>query len=367
MNILITADYKAKNSGNFIGSIIALTRVLINKGDHVFYVFPKVEYEYPWASWLEKESGTSLEYFSYEQARSFDNVNKILQDKKIDLVHDHFSLFRHVLLNYAKDFRNVKMLIHDHMGFTNNKPTIRESVKNGLVGFYCRNNSIGIASVLKTKDKSYWPAGKLHWYIPNGLSLERNLLQSKSRKDCREALGIGENDQMCLLLGWDFHRKGVDIAINAMEKVRKTNPNAILGLVGSGTYPSNQLKEFIKSTTKVDPMCGWIRYLESTEDIFSYFRAADIYISSSRAEGFPYSVLEAISQDTPCVLSNIDSQAWAKEYTNSAVFKNEDVDSCAQAIIDAFSFSRNTNKESIIQTYSVDNWTRKIVEIYSLI
>ncbi len=51
MNVLVTANYAAPKSGNFVASLIALGRRLRKDGNNVYFVFPK---QTDWIIWFER-------------------------------------------------------------------------------------------------------------------------------------------------------------------------------------------------------------------------------------------------------------------------------------------------------------------------
>ena len=365
MNILIAADYIARNSGNFVALLVELSELLRKKNHQVYCVFPRQEEPFPWAGWLEKATGHPVYYFTGEEESTPNAVQKLIVRHRIDMIHTHFGYLRRMLIRQPKAFKNVRVLIHDHMGFSTNKATIKERCKYAAVSIRFRMSGYGVVSVCHEKDKVYKLCGRKHWYVPNGLSLRRNIPSSMSREECRQLLGISRDQTMCLLLGWDFRRKGVDIAVSGIAKARDKDKSLVLGFVGTGSAPSEQLQMFIKNETGQDPHAPWIRYFESTEDIFAYHRAADVFLSVSRSEGFPYAILEAISENSPMVVTSIDSQLYAKEYSNAFMIPPEDAEACAEAVLKAKETGRkDSNGPQIMNRYSSVNWCREMLRIY---
>ena len=365
MNILIAADYRARNSGNFVALLVELSEMLRKENHQVYCVFPRPEEPYPWAAWLEKATGHPVHWFTREEESTPEAVQKLISRYRIDIVHTHFGYLRRLLIRQPKAFKNVRVLIHDHMGFSVNKATIKERCKYAAVSMRFRMSGYGVVSVFHEKDKVYRLCGRKHWYVPNGLSLRRNIPSSMSREERRQSLGISRDQTMCLLLGWDFRRKGVDIAVSGIAKARETDKSLVLGFVGTGSAPSEQLQMFIKNETEQDPFVSWIRYFESTEDIFSYHRAADVFLSVSRSEGFPYAILEAISENSPMVVTSIDSQLYAKEYSNAFMIPPENVEACAEAVLKAKAAGRKaSNGARILRRYSSAKWCREMLRIY---
>ena len=365
MNILIAADYRARNSGNFVALLVELSEMLRKENHQVYCVFPMSEEPYPWAAWLEKAAGHPVHWFTREEESTPEAVQKLISRHRIDIVHMHFDYLRRLLIRQPKAFKNVRVLIHDHMGFSVNKATIKERCKYAAVSIRFHMSGYGVVSVFHEKDKVYRLCGRKHWYVPNGLSLRRNIPSSMAREERRQLLGISPDQTLCLLLGWDFRRKGVDIAVSGIAKARETDRSLVLGFVGTGSAPSEQLQMFIRNETGQDPFVSWIRYFESTEDIFSYHRAADVFLSVSRSEGFPYAILEAVSENSPMVVTSIDSQLYAKEYSNAFMIPPENVEACAEAVLKAKAAGRKTsNGAQILRRYSSVKWCREMLRIY---
>ena len=365
MNILIAADYRARNSGNFVALLVELSEMLRKENHQVYCVFPMSEEPYPWAAWLEKAAGHPVHWFTREEESTPEAVQELISRHRIDIIHTHFGYLRRLLIRQPKAFKNVRVLIHDHMGFSANKATIKERCKYAAVSIRFHMSGYGVVSVFHEKDKAYRLCGRKHWYVPNGLSLRRNIPSSMSREERRQLLGISPDQTLCLLLGWDFRRKGVDIAVSGIAKARETDRSLVLGFVGTGSAPSEQLQMFIRNETGQDPFVSWIRYFESTEDIFSYHRAADVFLSVSRSEGFPYAILEAVSENSPMVVTSIDSQLYAKEYSNAFMIPPENVEACAEAVLKAKAAGRKTsNGAQILRRYSSVKWCREMLRIY---
>lgn len=184
----------------------------------------------------------------------------------------------------------------------------------------------------------------------------------------RNKLGLKDKQKLCLFLGWHLHTKGVDIAFKAIEKISKTNPDIVLGVVGFSGTPSEKNLNSIKEFTGVDPHSSFIKYLESTDDIFAYHKAADVYLSASRTESFSYGALEAISQNTPLVVSDIPGTIWTYGYDKVFVYPPEDYNLCASAIEKAIKLDRNapSNSDEFIKKYSIENWCKEIKAVYKI-
>ena len=369
MNVLILADYRTPKSGNFIASILDLGIEMRKKQNKMIYLFPKNrENGYSWCKWIE-EKGFKVVLFDDTQSEKvkLKKLKSIVNKYEINVIHSHFGyLHKLLLLQHSVIGKHIKILFHDHMDFSE-KLSVRKQklniIKNSLL---YRIFDTYVISVMQKKDHSYWLAGKKrHWYVPNGLSLHRAERDNRSQEEIRAEIGLDCNEQMALFLGWDLHRKGLDIAIKGIKKYREKNANLKLGVIGAGHGKPYERTQIFLKENGCDPNENWIVYLNDYEDIFALNKAIDLYISASRAEAFSYGILEAISQNNPVVVSDIEGTSWSWQYNKCVVFKNEDADACAIALKKAVELGkRSSNYQEIIKKYSSQIWCEKIMDIY---
>lgn len=366
MNVMIAANYVAPKSGNFIASILALGRRLRESGDQVVFVFPE---EREWICWLreEKFAVEVLSKISNKGAMKADQLQvllKLIDKYQINLIHSHFGLFHHTLIFHRNKLANIKIIIHDHMGFGLSPNMLIQYFNLAAYSLLYQMENINVIAVMEKKKNAYLLL-RNKWFVPNGLSLERYIHQSMNQKECRKELGLKQSDKCVFLLGWDLKRKGLDIALKAVQKCRETDENICFGMIGVGAEPTNYVKEFIQRETGIDPSEPWIHFFDSWEDMFAVYRAIDVYLMASRHEGFPYALLEAISQSAPVVVSDISSTKWASSYDNSYFYPTENVDACANAILKAVSNGRKENNSAeIVTRYGINQWCDKVLEIY---
>lgn len=362
------ADYRTPCSGNFIASLLELAEKMRDAGNTVCFLF--LEHRngggYTWSGWLE-ENGFSVSLLN-EQMRMDDVLNyltEMIRQKHIDIIHSHFGLYHRLLIQNAGKL-GVKVVFHDHMDFSPEGNMAKQKLRCLVHSAVYRITGIHVVSVMKQKSQAYLFCGrKLNHYVPNGLSFRRNAPNDVTREVRREQLGISPDDKLCLLLGWDKYGKGVDIAVRAVEYYRRTDPSLHLGFIGLGCPPYQGTLDWIAEKTGVDPQSQWLHFFPSFEDMFACYRAADVFLSASRKEAFSYALLEAISQNTPVVMSNVEGTAWAQPYSRCAVYPTEDVQACAAAIKKALGFCEiPSNAEEIVSKYSIDLWCERIMEIY---
>ena len=368
MNILVAADFSTPASGNFIGSLVDLGRELKKDNHKMYFIFPESPNtlsENSWVHWLENEGFKVFltKHKSGKEALSF--LQEIIDKNNIDILHLHFGMYHRIVLNHAKSL-GVKIFVHDRMEFNPKVNLIKLRAYCAITSLRYRINNIIVVCVSERKCNSYTFAKR--FFIPNGISFSRNVTTFTTREEMRNKLGLKDNQKLCLFLGWHLHTKGMDIAFKAIEKLSETNPDIVIGVVGHSDNPSNDSLNSIKEFTGVDPRSPFIKFFKSTDDILTYHKAADVYLSASRTESFSCGVLEAISQNTPLVVSDIPGTAWAHSYDKAFVYPTEDYILCAKSIEKAIKLDRNapSNSNELLEKFSIEKWCEEIKGLYNI-
>jgi len=367
MNVLVMANFRADCSGNFINSLLALADKAKKEHHGTVFMFPLRD-DGSECNWVEYIKSYGYEVILYPYAYSPEELTQelfsIIDKYKIDLIHSHFSCLENVLLWNRQLHSKVKILFHDHMDYIAETPVWPQLKKQIKLAKRYKSYGIGVISVMKKKGRGYFLTPK-RWYVPNGITYKRNVERSMTREECREIIGIKDGQKLCLFLGWDIYRKGLDVAIKAVLKIREKNPDVFLGVLGFGSAPNEELIEKIKKVVGFDPRQEGILFLDAWEDMYAMHRATDVYVSASRTEAFAYGILEAISQNVPVVVSNITGTKWALKYSKSVKFPSENVDKCAEAILQVINRrDEPSNKDVLTEKYNIDIWCDRVLSVY---
>ncbi|MEF2146461.1 MAG: glycosyltransferase, partial [Desulfovibrionaceae bacterium] len=105
-----------------------------------------------------------------------------------------------------------------------------------------------------------------------------------------------------LAVGRIAPQKGYDVLLDAFAQVSATHPQWRLCIAGGGG-PTDSLKSQAKSLGIDDN----VRFLGAVRDVGGLLRQAEIYVMSSRYEGFPNALCEAMASGLPCVSSDCPS------------------------------------------------------------
>jgi L-malate glycosyltransferase len=107
---------------------------------------------------------------------------------------------------------------------------------------------------------------------------------------------------------------GSDVLLDAFCRARDTNPSLRLLLLGEGSQ-NDSIRKFIDERGSN----GAVLALGSRpmEELPTWFRAADIYVSCARSDGTSISLLEAMATGLPVIVTDIPSnREWVSEPGN---------------------------------------------------
>ncbi len=129
--------------------------------------------------------------------------------------------------------------------------------------------------------------------------------------------------------------KGFDILIDAIAPMVKSNPRLMLYILGEERYEDGY-KSYLSQKIKEYNIERNVHLLGYRSNPYPYFKTADLFVMSSRKEGFPNVVLEALALGTPVVATDcVDFDGVIENGVNGYVVKKNDPDSLRQGIVSA--------------------------------
>jgi glycosyltransferase involved in cell wall biosynthesis len=180
--------------------------------------------------------------------------------------------------------------------------------------------------VLTERDKSNWQSKA--W-----CRAEMTAINNPTTFEKSDAFPVLSNKRL-LSVGRLTEQKGFDFLLHAFDQIAKSPAldGWTLDIVGSGA----KLDELIEIRDKLS-LGDRVNFIPSTNDIRSHYASASIYVMSSRFEGFPMVLLEAMCFGLPIV--SFDCDTGPREIIEHGhtgwLAKPEDVNSLSETIINA--------------------------------
>ena len=133
-------------------------------------------------------------------------------------------------------------------------------------------------------------------------------------------------DSIVLIFAAEFSaRKNQKFLISVMKKLPE---NIFLILPGTGI-----LLDECKNLAEKSNLTDRIIFPGFSENVENFYNAADIAVSSSRSEGLPFNILEAVYMNLPVVASSVKGHTDLLENLDGAkLFPFNDEEKCAESI-----------------------------------
>lgn len=365
--ILHLTDYGAPYAGNFIASLTALESLLDSNEAKTVYVLPSRAADRVWAQEMAQTHDVRFlkngGFFSYLR-----QVRGLLKETNADVLHEHFIHFSEKLAAWFASKtcgHRVETVLHLHNHIELPKsPLLRLPHMlyfRSVSRFVCCSESVAAH------------------IIADGVTKERVRVAQNAiafeRLDCfdssvRASLHLPQQAKLALMFGYNYSVKGVDLAVNAVRLLREREGLPVTLAVALSSN-LEQVRLRICAELGVSDVPDWILLLPPREDVSSYYRMADVFLSPSRQEGFCYALVEAAYCRTPVLASAIDAQKDLA-LPKSAFFPPEDVEALASALLRVLSEEHTASRaqaleqagERVRQTYALSRWAERVLAAY---
>jgi mannosylfructose-phosphate synthase len=195
-----------------------------------------------------------------------------------------------------------------------------------------------------------------------------------SRKSIRQRLGF--EGKAVLALGRLARNKGYDLLIDAFTLVAKRIPDATLHLAigGSQLQPKEQalLSELKNQTARLD-LVDRVRFgnFIPETDLADCYRAADVFVLSSRYEPFGMTAIEAMACGTPTVVTTHGGLYRAVTFGRHALyadaFDREDLGISITKVLQHPRLSARLSRMGSHKARSLFTWTGIAQQLISLV
>lgn len=192
-------------------------------------------------------------------------------------------------------------------------------------------------------------------YIPNGTSV----FPIEPANEIRRLYGLKKNSYI-LFLSRVVPGKGVEYLLDAYKDI-----STDLKLIVAGeTEYVQEFRKMIEEKAAKDPRVQLIGFVDGKvlRELYSNTR---LFVFPSEAEGMPMCLLEAMSYNCHCLVSDIpENLEVGKQYVKS--FKSKDVNDLREKLKQCLQNETIINtRQYIIANYSWENVVKKTLECYS--
>ena len=193
-----------------------------------------------------------------------------------------------------------KVIVHSHL-----------SAALGVIPFYLHRYNQKI--ILKKTDyffscsdlaaehmfgKEYESDIRYH-FIPNAIDTEKFCFRENIRKTVRKKYGIADSCTVLGFVGRLTEVKNTPFLIDILEQAVRKKDSFCLMVVGDGPD-----MEKLEKRAKEKKLTEKLILTGASNRVPELLQAMDIFVTASRIEGFPVSIVEAEAAGLPCIVSN---------------------------------------------------------------
>jgi glycosyltransferase involved in cell wall biosynthesis len=176
--------------------------------------------------------------------------------------------------------------------------------------------------------RAYGIATKIE-VIPTGI--EPASFEPGNRALFRAQHGIDQDRPVLLFVGRVAHEKNIDFLLKVVARLKEQMPDVLFVIAGEGPARPALAAEVKKSD--LTEQVQFIGYLNRLTELNSCYRAADLFIFSSRTETQGLVLLEAMAQGTPVVSTAELGTRDVLQEGRGVWIAQEDVDDFSEKIV----------------------------------
>jgi glycosyltransferase involved in cell wall biosynthesis len=203
--------------------------------------------------------------------------------------------------------------------------------------------------------------------IPNGFDTDTFVPSDEARASVRSELGVPGGAILVGRVGRYHHTKDYPTFLRAAALLLREHADTQFVLAGKGiNWNNSDLRGLAQGLGLVER----IHFLDERLDMKRITAALDIAVSSSRAEGFPNVIGEAMACGVPCVATDVGDSAFLIGDTGRVV-PAEDCGSLAEACKDLIGLGRGARRNlglaarsRIISRYSLAPVVQRYESLY---
>lgn len=355
-NVLQVLNYAANYRGNFMDSLKELDRQVHHNGQYCVYFFWISEEDGKKIDWIEEmiRENIPVYFMSESKISQFDGIRKIINKHQIGIIHTHFLTAKQfAVTKISAAGLEADMVVHFHNhAIPSNHPVKRFIRKRLYIG--CK--MIGVSASVTEGLTEIYPYNECY-EVDNAIDFRR------LEKFCECDFMDKENDsniKKCLIFGFDYERKGVDLALEAISQIVETGEKISL-LISLSTNEEIIKNKIENRFGKIPP---WVICIKARNDVATLYRNVDVFLSPSREEGFCYSIVEAAYCGCNVVASRIPAQ---KDLQVPGLIwcESENVDELRQSIAEAVRKTERLDvQEQLRERYKLSSWAKRVIAVY---
>lgn len=283
----------------------------------------------------------------------------LLRKEKYDVIHTHahwYTLAPAILYKFLNQKTRIVHTFH-----TEPLDMMRGLKKKMFVWLFSKCNTVTFVSyaLLEKVEKNLKLDTKKKVVYAGVFKHE---ISKKEIEKFKEKYGLNKSSPLLSFIGplvWKKKVEGVKILVGAFKDVIREYPNAKLLIIGNGEYREN-----VERLVKELDIENNVIFTGFLDDVFVPLSIIDIYTHISLQEGFPISILEAMSMGKPVIATKIGGIPELIIDGENGIVVDSEPRAIADAILDLYSDEEKRKRlgEEAVKTVENNYKWSKIAE-----
>ncbi|MDK6805094.1 glycosyltransferase family 4 protein [Aerococcus sp. UMB7834] len=299
---------------------------------------------------------------------AFKNLNTLIKKENIEVIHCNTPIGG-IIGRFAGKFNGVNKIIYTAHGFHFYKgaPLFNNTVLKWAEKLMARWTDV----IITMNQEDYEAAQKFKlrnngkvYYVPGvGIDTEYFANTEVNKNEKRASLGLNDSDFVLISAGDLVERKNYKVAF---EAIAKTNNKNIKYLICGTGEQETELKEVTKKL-QID---NQVKFLGFQTDLNELMKISDAFLFTTKQEGLPRSLMEAMASGLPCIVSEIRGNVdLMSEGKGGLLCKSDDIEAFKEAINilvnnSSLRIQMSDYNKKAIKKFNVENVKNKINKIY---
>jgi glycosyltransferase involved in cell wall biosynthesis len=365
VRLIHLAEYGGPYGGSFVSLVRGILTAARERGWTAEAVFPERAQGRDWFGELERAgistrlapTGTRRDLTRWLEALVSGNDAPLL-------LHTHFTTFDIPALKVARSRDRTAVIWHIHTDSVRLGVRVRSGAKFALLGSRV-DRILTPAESLAERIARWAPRAHVE-AVSSAVDASRFPLASPTdRSRARAELGLGPDRTVILHFGWNWQLKGGELFLRTVKNLEEAGLDGFVALESRGGPEAERLASRLELQDKV-------RMLEPVAHPGRLFAAADVFVSTSPAEGgIPFAIIEALCSGTPVVATDIPPHRQAGRDISACRLAPSDPSSLASAIVTTLerdpldaAAEAGLARSLTLERYGLQDWVARIFARY---
>ncbi len=313
--------------------------------------------------------------FKASNIKAYKELKKIINEEKYEIIHCHTPVASVLTRLAAKKTRkeNGTRVIYTAHGFHFYKGAPK---KNWMIYYPIEKYLSKYTDTLITINYEDYEIAKEKFHAKqiehvHGVGIDERkftgMISDDEIKAFKAGLSLKPLDYVITYVAELNNNKNQMMIIRAMKEVVRKHRSVKVLLVGDGVY-----EEKLRAEIKKNLLQNNVLLLGYRTDIPMLLRISDLYVATSKREGLPVNILEAICAGLPLLVTDSRGQReLVEDGVNGYLVRNNDYEDLVQKINNVYSDFKirnhfRQNSRANLSKYLIENVFEEMKKIYNI-